>query len=83
MPRKYDVNDIRLVVTDWHPFHNEEYEGIVIEWESDLGWGQYQIYREVGAQGWSVDSEGMDSKDDRQFGEKLFSLILEGALGCQ
>ena len=77
--RKYDVDSINLSISDWYPFVNEQFDGITIQWESDIGFGEYTIFRSHGVKEWMFDSEGMDWPDDKRFGEKLLSLILAGA----
>ena len=77
--RKIDIDNINLVVGKWYPFVNDEFEGIHIEWDSDIGFGIYTIYRQRGTKEWMLDDEGMDYPDDKRFGEKLLSLILVDA----
>lgn len=79
MKRKIDIDNIHLEVAEFHPFSNDQFEGVVIEWDSDIGCGEYQIYRKKGTKDWFFDSECMDSNEDKRFGEKLFSLILSSA----
>lgn len=73
--RKYDLNDIHLSVEEWHPYSNEKYEGLTITWYSDIGFGEYTIYRESGSDKWYADSEGMDSNNDKSFLNKLLELM--------
>ena len=44
--RKHPVDTINLEIIGIHPFyHSNENNGFVIEWDSDIGFGQYIIYK--------------------------------------
>ena len=44
--RKHPVDTINLEIVGFHPFyHSDESNGFVIEWDSDIGFGQYTIYK--------------------------------------
>lgn len=74
--RKHPVNTIHLEIIDFHPFHHsDDNEGFVIEWESDIGFGQYTIYRT--SEGFAADSEHMDSNEDKDFIRELMRLFVE------
>ena len=64
MARKNSVKDINLRVIDVRPFHNDqnENEGIIIKWASDIGWGEYTIWRKFNKELYSkeVESHGLD-----------------------
>ncbi len=49
---------------------------IVISWSSDIGFGQYTIYRNDDGS-WSASSELMDSNKDKAFLSKLMELFIE------
>lgn len=78
MKRKHDVEKINLTVRSMRPFCNDKFDGISIEWESDIGFGEYTIYRPVGEEQWCADSEHMDTDEDKAFLHKLLGLIADG-----
>lgn len=80
MARKHDVTQIHLSVDSWNPFVNDEYEGIYIQWRSDIGFGEYTIYRTKGSNCWFADSEYMDSDTDKAFVSELLKLIIKDIL---
>ena len=44
--RKHPVDTINLKIIRFHPFYNsDESNGFIIEWDSDIGFGQYTIYK--------------------------------------
>lgn len=48
---------------------------IDIEWDANIGFGQYQIYKENGK--WKADSEWMDRGDDKDFLRELMSKFID------
>lgn len=76
MARKIDVTKINLEIVDVIPFVNDRHEGFLIEWDSDIGFGEYTIYRTPGSYEWHADSECMDSPDDREFITELMRLFI-------
>ena len=77
MARRFEVNSIELDAYDIHPFVNEKFTGFVIRWDSDIGFGEYTIYKEVGSDEWHADSEHMDSNEDKDFLKELMKLFIE------
>lgn len=77
MKRKINVNEINLSIAAVIPFSNEKYDGIQIEWDADIGFGMYTLYRGKGSGKWCADSEHMDSSDDKDFLKKLLSLFVD------
>ena len=75
--RCFDVNEINLCIHEVEPFMNDKYSGFVIAWHSDIGFGEYTIYKAVGSSEWKADSEHMDSEEDRAFLKKLFELFVQ------
>ena len=74
--RKHPVDTINLEIIGIHPFyHSEENNGFVIEWDSDIGFGQYIIYKTP--DGFVADSEHMDSNEDKDFIKELMRLFIE------
>ena len=77
MARKYDVTKINLDSYDIEPFVNEQYAGFVVKWDSDIGFGEYTIYKKVGSNEWFADSEYMDSNSDKAFVSELMRLFID------
>lgn len=73
MARRFEVDKINLDAYEIEPFINEKYGGFVIRWDSDIGFGEYTIYKAVGSDKWQADSEHMDSSEDRAFLIELLS----------
>lgn len=77
MARRFPVDSINLKVYDVQPFVNERGSGFVIEWGSDIGFGEYTIYKRVDSDEWRGDSEHMDSNEDKAFIKELLKLFIE------
>lgn len=75
--RSFEVDKINLDAYEFEPFINEKYVGFVIRWDSDIGFGEYTLYKAVGSDEWKADSEHMDSKEDKAFLKELFKLFIE------
>lgn len=74
--RKYPVDTINLKIIKFHPFYNsDESNGFIIEWDSDIGFGQYTIYKTP--DGFAADSEHMDSNEDKDFIKELMRLFIK------
>lgn len=73
-------SEINLSVHSMTPFSNEKFNGIRIEWDSDIGFGEYTIYRETGTDQWYADSECMDSGEDKEFLRELLKLIADNVI---
>ena len=76
--RKHDVDSINLKIDEVEPC----FGGIIIRWSSDIGFGEYTIYRKPIHDSpdvliWVAESETMDNMDDKAFGKKLFDLWFE------
>lgn len=90
MPRKYDVNNINLQINNvdfWSP-HVGNKGGMKIYWSSDIGFGELAIVKRNGNDGEDYESqfeellltaetEYMDRGDDREFTDKIMSLLTE------
>ena len=77
MARKHKVNEIGLEVTDLIPFRNERCVGFIVRWSSDIGWGEYTVYKRAGTDVWVADSETMDKNEDKDFIKELMKLFIE------
>lgn len=77
MARLIEVNKINLSAYDIEPFVNEKYTGFVIKWDSDIGFGEYTIYKSVDSDKWCAESEHMDNNDDKDFLKELMKLFVE------
>lgn len=74
MSRKSNVDEISLEVRN---IITHSSGGIRIEWNSSLGFGQYDLQVREGKI--VADSESMDSGEDKDFLRKLLSLIADKA----
>ena len=72
MSRKNNVDEINLEVRN---IITHSSGGIRIEWNSDLGFGHYDLQVRGGKI--VADSESMDSGEDKDFLRKLLSLIAD------
>lgn len=77
MARKHKVDEIHLEITDVIPFTNELSLGFTIKWASDIGWGEYVIFKLNGTDAWVADAETMDSNEDKDFIKELMRLFVE------
>lgn len=77
MARRFEVDKINLDAYEIKPFVNEKYTGIVIKWDSDIGYGEYTIYKAVDSNKWLVDSEHMDNNEDKAFIKELLKQFVE------
>ena len=77
MARRFSVDSINLEVYDVQPFVNERGSGIIISWDSNIGFGEYTIYKRVGSDEWCADSEHMDNNEDKDFIKELMKLFIE------
>lgn len=77
MARRFPVDEINLDAYEFEPFVNEKYTGVVIRWNSDIGFGEYTIYKPIGSDKWCADSERMDNNEDKSFVKELLKLFVE------
>lgn len=77
MKRKHEVDKINLDVCEFEPFVNEKYVGVTISWNSNIGFGEYQIYKEAGSDKWCAQSEHMDINEDKSFLKELMKLFID------
>ncbi len=74
--RKHSADTINLKIIRFHPFYNsDESNGFIIEWDSDIGFGQYTIYKTP--DGFAADSEHMDFNENKEFIKELMRLFIE------
>jgi hypothetical protein len=77
MARRFAVDSINLEIHEVEPFINEKYNGFVITWHSDIGFGEYTIYKAIGSDEWKADSEHMDNNEDKAFLKELLKQFVE------
>lgn len=79
MARKHEVDKINLDTYEFEPFVNEKYTGVVIRWDSDIGFGEYTIYKSIDSEEdkWYAQSEHMDNNEDKAFIKELMTLFIE------
>lgn len=77
MARRFVVDTVNLDAYEFEPFANEKYTGITIRWNSDIGFGEYTIYKSVDSDEWRAESEHMDNNDDKSFIKELMKLFIE------
>lgn len=77
MGTKHDIKEIHLKVDSIEPYVNKVYTGFIIRWSSDIGFGEYRIYRNLDDKKWYGDSEFMDDNDDKEFISELMRLFIE------
>ena len=77
MARRFSVDSINLEVYDVQAFVNERGSGIIISWDSNIGFGEYTIYKRVDSDEWCADSEHMDDNEDKDFIKELMKLFIE------
>lgn len=77
--RRHNISSINLQIVSVSPYRGDKYEGIEIAWESDIGFGQYNIARDLTDDNndWFADSETMDSNDDKTFLEELMKQFIK------
>lgn len=75
--KKFNVNEINLEIEEIIPFCNTEASGVSFSWSSDIGFGEYVVYREHGSDKWEAQSEYMDSNDNKNFLKKLLEKFVE------
>lgn len=77
MARRFEVDKINLDAYEIEPFVNERGSGIVIKWDSDIGFGEYTLYKAANSDEWKADSEHMDSNNDKAFLKELLKQLVE------
>lgn len=77
MARRFDITQIALDAYDIEPFVNEKYTGFTIRWDSEIGFGEYIIYKSIDSDEWHADSERMDSNEDKAFISELMRLFID------
>ena len=75
--KKFNVNEINLEIEEIIPFCNTEFSGVSFDWSSDIGFGEYVVYREHNSDKWVARSEYMDFNDDKDFLKKLLEKFVE------
>lgn len=78
------INDI----TYFHPFVNEKYDGFILGWNSNIGFGELTIskshidnerYEEIEFKDgdWEVQTECMSNNDDKEFIKLVLDKFIE------
>lgn len=77
--RKHKISDINLQIANLECFSNENHEGFIIQWDSNIGFGEYTVYRDINKPeaGWCADSETMDCNEDKEFITELLRLFIK------
>ena len=66
-----------LEIDNIQPYSNSKYEGIEINWSSNIGFGQCNIYKEKESDDWKVATEYMCSNEDKKFLKMLLEKIAD------
>ena len=77
MGRKHNPSEINLNIGQISSFSNDKFDGFKIEWDLDIGFGEYTIYISNESGEIYADSECMDNNDDKSFLMELFKLITD------
>ena len=77
MARKHKVNEIHLEIIDLIPFSNDRSVGFIVQWDSDIGFGEYTVYKFKDSYVWQADAETMDNNEDKDFIKELMRLFIE------
>lgn len=90
MSKRYNVDEINLQISniDFWSSHERNKGGMIIYWDSDMGFGTLTIVKRSGNDGYvfesleeelilTVDTEHMDSEDDKAFTRKILSLLAD------
>lgn len=79
MENKYNVKEIHLSVDDIKGCNNEVFNGFIIYWSSDIGFGEYAIGKDPKDNDFKLyaDSEHMDSNENKEFISELMSLVIK------
>lgn len=77
MTRRHKVNEIHLEIIDLIPFSNDISVGFVVRWDSDIGFGEYTIYKSKNSDVWQADAETMDNNNDKAFIKELMAQFID------
>lgn len=77
MARRHKVNEIHLEIIDLIPFSNDRSAGFIVQWDSDIGFGEYTVYKFKDSDVWRADAETMDNNEDKDFIKELMRLFIE------
>ena len=69
--------EVQVKITDFEPFINEKFCGVIIYYAGSVGWGTYTIYKAIGEDEWHADSEKMDTQKDHWFLDLLLKQFIE------
>ena len=85
MGRKYNSTNIHLQIDGIEGFYNDNHTGFIIQWCSDIGFGEYTLYRNIKDADFKLyaDSECMDKDDDKEFVSELLKLLVKKNIVCE
>lgn len=85
MGRKYNSTNIHLQIDSIEGFYNDNHTGFIIQWCSDIGFGEYTLYRNIKDTDFKLyaDSECMDKDDDKEFVSELLKLLVKKIIVCE
>lgn len=66
-----------LEIVDIYAFDNDDYEGLRINWSSNIGFGECTLYRPKSAAEWHADTEYMCNSSNRAFLKKLLNKLAD------
>jgi len=66
-----------LEINEIIPYQNDRYVGIKILWNANIGFGECDLYRNVGSETWNADTEHMCDNKDREFMKMLMDKLVE------
>lgn len=78
MSRNFE--DLELEIIEIEPFSGPIHKGIIIKWDSNIGFGEYTLFRDKRDGTLFADSESMDKDEDKSFLETLLMLALKKTL---
>ena len=77
MARRYNLSEINLEINHVGVFKNESEAGLWFDWSSEIGFGEYNIYRDLKTHEWKGESEYMDSNEDKAFLKELMNKFID------
>ena len=73
-----DKDKVNVELSDIEVFKNEEYQGIKLLWQGNIGFGEYTIYQSTDDPNkWKADSECMDYQNNKWFLKKILESLID------